>query len=200
MWEVQVTDSITVPGVLELEVQEYYDNSIEELPEIRNEGGNSPTNVISGQTLVKQDSVVGYAINDLAYDPKVEWKVRNNPRVKIEDILEEGRMCKVKIYPGAVKDFDIVYGEQFLTVTVDWVKPTIQGPTEVYPYDVHKYWVKGEDRNVKFSLDTNLAQITDSDNGSCEIEITSGKRGYFTLTCELEDGSTTELEINIKSL
>lgn len=200
VWEVQVTDSITVPGVLELEVQEYYDNTIEELPEIRNEGGNSPVNVISGQTLVKQDTTIGYAISDLAYDPKIEWQVRNNPRVKIEGIYEDGRMCKVKVYPGAVKDFDVVYGDQFLTVTVDWVKPKIQGPDEVYPYDIHKYWVKGDDRNVKFFLDTDLAQIIDSDNGSCEIEITSGKRGYFTLTCELEDGTTTELEIKIKSL
>ena len=30
VWEVQVTDAISVPGILELEIQEYYDNSIAE--------------------------------------------------------------------------------------------------------------------------------------------------------------------------
>lgn len=59
MWEVQVTDSISVPGVLELEVQEYYDNTIAELPEIVNESQQSH---IIGQETVKQDTTVGYFI------------------------------------------------------------------------------------------------------------------------------------------
>lgn len=199
-WEVQVTDSLTVPGIIELEIQEYYDNSIENLPEIKNMGGESPINVISGETLVKQDTVIGYAINDLAYDPKIKWEVRNNPRVKIEEILEDGRMCKVKVYPGAVKDFDVVYGDQYITVTVDWMKPVIQGPQTVYPYDTHTYWVKGDDRKVKFNINSDLAEIIDADNGSCTVEITSGKRGTFTIECELEDGTTTTLDVEIRSL
>ena len=199
-WEVQVTDSISTPGVLELEIQEYYDNFIEELPEIKNLGGETPTNVISGEDVVKQDTVVGYAINDLAYDPKIQWEVRNNPRVKIQETLENGRVCKVKIYPGAIKTFDIVYGEQFKTVTVDWAKSIIQGPQVVYPYDTHTYWIKGEDRKVKFSIDSPLAEIVDSNDGSCKVEILSGKRGTFVIQCELEDGNITELEVEIKSL
>jgi len=199
-WEVQVTDSISTPGILELEIQEYYDNSIEELPEIKRANGEIPLNVISGQTVVKQDMVIGYAINDLAYDPKIEWKIRNNPRVKIEEVLEDGRICKVKVYPGAVKDFDVVYGDQYLTVTIDWAKPKIQGPQTVYPYDTHTYWIKGEDRKVKFMLDSEYAKIVDNDNSSCVVEITSGKRGLFTLQCELEDGSIVELPVEIKSL
>ena len=199
-WEVQVTDSISVPGILELEIQEYYDNSIEELPEIKMANGEIPLNVISGQTVVKQDTVIGYAINDLAYDPKIEWKIRNNPRVKIEEVLEDGRMCKVKVYSGAVKDFDVVYGEQYLTVTIDWAKPKIQGPQTVYPYDTHTYWIKGEDRKVKFMLDSEFAKIIDNDNSSCIVEVTSGKRGLFTLQCELEDGEIVDLPVEIKSL
>ena len=199
-WEVQVTDSLSTPGILQLEIQEYYDNSIEELPEIKNMGGATPVNVISGEDVVKQDTVVGYAINDLAYDPKIQWEVRNNPRVKVQEILEDGRVCKVRVYPGAIKTFDIVYGEQFKTVTVDWAKPVIQGPQTVYPYDTHTYWIKGDDRKVKFSIDSPLAEIIDSDDGSCKVEILSGKRGTFTIKCELEDGSTTELEVEIKSL
>ena len=90
-WEVQVTDSLTVPGIIELNIQEYYDNTIEELPEIKRDENNTELNVISGKTMVKQDTIVGYAINDLAYDPKAEWHVENNPRVEIEEVLEDGQ-------------------------------------------------------------------------------------------------------------
>ena len=55
----QVTDSISVPGILELEVQEYYDNSIADLPEIKKESDDS---FIVGKVTVEQDSVVGYYI------------------------------------------------------------------------------------------------------------------------------------------
>ena len=102
-WEVQVTDSLTVPGIIELNIQEYYDNTIEELPEIKRDEDNTELNVISGKTMVKQDTIVGYAINDLAHDPKAGWHVENNPRVKIEEVLEDGRICKVRIFPGAIK-------------------------------------------------------------------------------------------------
>lgn len=60
IWQVQVTDSITVPGVLELEVQEFYDNTPAELPEIKKE---CCQNQITGKTLVPQDSINGYMVN-----------------------------------------------------------------------------------------------------------------------------------------
>ena len=59
IWEVQVTDSISVPGILELEVQEYYDNPIAELPEIVR---GQEESVIVGENVVEQDSTVGYYI------------------------------------------------------------------------------------------------------------------------------------------
>lgn len=200
-WEVQVTDSLTVPGIIELNIQEYYDNTIEELPEIKRDEDNTELNVISGKTMVKQDTIVGYAINDLAYDPKAEWHVENNPRVKIEEVLEDGRICKVRIFPGAIKTFDLYYGkEQFITVTVDWAKPVIQGPDEVRPYDTHTYWVKGEDRKVKFRIQSDLAEIIDADDSSCKVDITTGRSGKFVIECLLENGEITSLPVEIKSL
>ena len=68
IWEVQVTDSISVPGILELEVQEYYDNPIAELPEIVRE--TDETSVIVGETTVKQDTVIGYYIPAEYVKPK----------------------------------------------------------------------------------------------------------------------------------
>lgn len=200
IWEVQVTDAISVPGILELEIQEYYDNSIAELPEIKLDQ-ETPLNVIKGQTVVKQDSIIGYMIDNAAYDPNIEWEVRDNPRVKIEEILDNGRICKVKIFAGAVKTFRIYYGEQFLEVTIDWQKPIIQGPQEVYPYDTHTYFIKKlpEGEKVEFSIDNNNAQIINTEKDSCQVEIISSKKGKFTLFAKYSDIETS-LPVTIKSL
>ena len=200
IWEVQVTDPITVPGILELEVQEYYDNSIAELPEIKEVSGEYPLNTIKGADIVKQDTIVGYSIDPLCYNKDISWKVENNPRVKLQEILENGRICKVKIYPGAVKTFDICYGEQKRTITIDWAKPIIQGPQEVYPYETHTYWIKGENAKATFSIDSDLAKIIEIGNDYCKVEIVSGKKGEFILYCTPEGQEQTELNIKIKSL
>lgn len=200
VWEVQVTDPITVPGILELEVQEYYDNSIAELPEIKETSGEYPLNTIKGADIVKQDAVVGYSIDPLYYNKDISWKIENNPRVKLQETLENGRVCKVKIYPGAVKTFDICYGEQKRTITIDWAKPIIQGPQEVYPYETHTYWIKGENAKATFSIDSDLAEIIETGNDYCKVEIVSGKKGEFILYCIPEGQEQTELNIKIKSL
>lgn len=200
VWEVQVTDAISVPGILELEIQEYYDNSIAELPEIKLDQ-ETHLNVIKGQTVVRQDSIIGYMIDNAAYDSNIEWEVRDNPRVKIEEILDNGRICKVKIFAGAVKTFRIYYGEQFLEVTIDWQKPIIQGPQEVYPYDTHTYFIKKlpEGEKVEFSIDNNNAQIINTEKDSCQVEIVSSKKGKFTLFAKYADIETS-LPVTIKSL
>lgn len=200
IWEVQVTDPITVPGILELEVQEYYDNSIAELPEIKEVSGEYPLNTIKGVDVVKQDTIVGYSIDPLCYNKDISWKVENNPRVKLQETLENGRICKVKVYPGAVKTFDICYGEQKRTITIDWAKPIIQGPQEVYPYETHTYWIKGENAKATFSIDSDLAKIVETGNDYCKVEIVSGKKGEFVLYCIPEGQEQTELNIKIKSL
>ena len=199
-WEVQVTDSITVPGIIELEVQEYYDNTIEELPKIRqnSEVEIDPKPTIIGETLVKPDTIVGYMIDAEYYSPDNEWSVTDNPRVRIESIKDNGRICEVRIYAGTVKPFTLQYGDQLLKVNIDWEKPIIQGPQVVYPYDTHTYWLKN--KKGEFSINSNLAKIIEFNEDSCKVEIVTGKKGKFVLDCLLEDGTTTSLEIDIKSL
>lgn len=199
-WEVQVTDSITVPGIIELEVQEYYDNTIEELPKIRqhSEVEIDPKPTIIGETLVKPDTIVGYMIDAKYYSPDNEWSVTDNPRVRIESIKDNGRICEVRIYAGTVKPFTLQYGDQLLKVNVDWEKPIIQGPQVVYPYDTHTYWLKN--KKGEFSINSNLAKIIEFNEDSCKVEIVTGKKGKFVLDCLLEDGTTASLEIDIKSL
>lgn len=200
VWEVQVTDSLTVPGIIELEIQEYYDNTIEELPEIKKVSDAA----IIGVTTVKQDTVVGYSIDPLKYDPSLSWEVKNNPRVRIDEILEDGRICKVQIHQGAVKTFDLCYGDEVLTITIDWKKPAIQGPQVVYPYDVHKYWMKDKQK-VTFAIDnSDMATITNFGDDWCEVDIIYSKKGIFTLSAAgtTDDGEEINetLEVEIKSL
>lgn len=201
MWEVQVTDAISVPGILELEIQEYYDNTIAELPEIKLDQ-ETPLNVIKGQTIVKQDTIVGYMIDNEAYDPNIQWEIKDNPRVQIEEIVDNGRICKVKIHAGAIKTFRICYGEQFLEVVIDWKKPIIQGPQEVYPYEIHTYSIKNikEGQKIHFTInDDNMAKIIEEWNDKCKVEIVSGKKGKFILSAKDDNILDTELPITIKS-
>lgn len=199
VWEVQVTDSLTVPGIIELEIQEYYDNTIEELPEIKKATPDEEDAIITGMTTVKQNTSVGYSIGDTYYDPDIEWKVDGNDRVKIAGTYKDGRVCEVKIEDGAVGTFLLEYGTQRITITIDWEESAIQGPTTVYPYDVHKYWMKNQEK-VEFSIDdTNKANITDIGDDWCEVEITCGKKGGFTISAT-GDGVDESLDVQIKSL
>ena len=190
IWEVQVTDSISVPGVLELEVQEYYDNPIAELPEIINENDG----VIMGETVVKQDTIVGYMVSAENYKRKNKWQILGNERVRLQEIIEDGRMCKVRIYPGAVGTYTVKYGEHTSEITIDWEQPYIKGQTEVSPFEFYTYRGKGV-----YSLNTDLAKIVSQDGKQCKIEILTGRTGQFTLYCETEEGEQKELLITIKS-
>lgn len=193
IWEVQVTDSISVPGVLELEVQEYYDNPIAELPEIINENAET-TSTIIGETVVKQDTTVGYTINQSDVKRNAEWKVTGNDRVRLKEVLEDGRICKVRIYQGAIGTYTVSYGDMSLEVEIDWEQPYIKGNVAVSPYEFYTYRGAGT-----YYLDTNLAKIISQDGKSCKIEITTGRTGKFTLYCDTPDGETKELLITIKS-
>ena len=181
MWEVQVTDSITVPGIIELEIQEYYDNTPAELPVIRKMTEEiSP--VIIGVDEVKQDSVVGYKIEPEYYSPEATWQVYGNDRVELHQTLEDGHMCEVKIHPGAIRNFFIQYGEtEPLEVWIDIKDSYIKGPQLVYPYDIHTYWTENAEDIVSFYSNSDLVKVKQLTNNSCEVTIKTGKTGMFTL-------------------
>lgn len=195
IWEVQVTDSITVPGIIELEVQEYYDNSIAELPEIRRELIDEAESII-GKTVVKQDSIVGYQILPTLYKPGTKWKVSCNPRVEIQEIFEDGRTCKVKIHPGAIGKYILSYGDSSIEVKIDWEKPVIQGPQLVYPYETHTYFLKNQ--TGIFSVESDIAKIIEQSDDYCKVEILTGKKGSFIVQCMIDD-SLYELPVTIGS-
>lgn len=191
VWEVQVTDSISVPGILELEVQEYYDNPIADLPEIRKE---SEESVIVGETIVAQDSEVGYYIPKSYLKKNKEWKITGNPRVRLIDVLNNGNMCKVKIFSGAIGSYIISYGDYSLECTIDWQRNYIIGPNIIYPYSLVSYKAAGT-----FSVDSDLVKINNQNGKSCEIEVLTGRKGSFNLTCTTEDGDVYTLPVTIGS-
>ena len=191
IWEVQVTDSISVPGILELEVQEYYDNPIAELPEIKKETEDS---VIVGETIVSQDSEIGYYIPKSYLKKKYEWKVTGNPRVRILEVLNNGNMCKVKVFDGAVGNYTISYGDYNLECTIDWQRNYIIGPDVIYPYSLVSYKGTGI-----YTIDSDLVRINRQDGKSCDIEVLTGRKGSFNLTCTTDEGEVYTLPITIGS-
>lgn len=201
MWEVQVTDPITVPGILELEVQEYYDNFVEELPPVVPE--KDSISQILGDKKVRQDTVNGYEIESEYYNPKYVWKVFDNDRVELAETLLNGRICKVKVHPGAIKTYKVYYGPEngnggySIEVSIDISKSQINGDEEVYPYDIKEYAVKSDGI---FWVETKLAKVTQTESTKCSVEILSGKKGGFTLYCKDKASQEVyELPIKIKS-
>lgn len=196
-WQVQVVDSVTVPGIIELEVQEYYSNFAEKLPKVNR----VENDVIIGNTEVDQQDEVGYQIREAYYNKDYSWSIVDNPRVKILDVYQDGYTCKIKVYKGAVGSFTVRYGdkdnEYLLPVTILPVHKTIDGPQEVYPYDTVTYTTE---MDGNFYIDTKLAKIVSKTSNSCEIEIKTGKSGEFNLYFADNDDNEYVLPITIGSL
>ena len=115
-WQIKVVDTLTVPGIIELEVQEYFDSLTEDLVEI----------------------------NHIDVDNK------------------------------------------------------IIGPQEVYPYENYIYQIDNIDGI--FSIDDlTKANIIEQQNGECNIEIITGKKGKFNLTYTVNEDKYI-LPITILSL
>lgn len=187
MWEVQVTDSISVPGIIELEIQEYYDNTPAELPEIKR-AEVPKSDCIIGVTEVKQDTIVGYEIEPEFYDPNAKWKVYGNDRVVMHRTIDEGRMCEVRIYDGAIRNFFVQYGNnEPLEVWIDIREPYIKGPQLVYPYDTHTYFTENSDDILEFYSDSPLVKVTQLTDNSCSVKIKSSKSGEFDLYARNEE-------------
>lgn len=197
-WEAQVVDAITVPGIIEIEVQEFYDNTPAELPKIIKEGCHE----IVGRESVEQDEEYGYTIRDSYRNPDYTWSVSGNPRVEVIDIYDDGQSCKVKVHPGAIRGFQIVYGDDHsgyhMDVTIARKCKGINGPQTVYPYDIVTYTtpVAGQ-----FHVESQLVKIVDTTETSCTIEVETGKKGNFVLFFNPDNENTTiELPVTIGSL
>lgn len=197
MWEVQVTDPISVPGILELELQEYYDNKEADLPQVKPSDKNQ---LIKGEKIVKQNTSVGYMVDDSIYNPSTSWTIAGNDRVKIEETLNGGKICKVKIHEGAVGKFTLTYGKNSLEVTIDTADSFISGPVEVFPYSTNRYSIAlPQGKEALFRTDNPNTKIVAVGDDYCDVEIVSGKSGKFKVMVKIDE-TIYELPVKIKSL
>lgn len=185
-WEVHVVDEISVPGIIELEIREFYDDPLEDLPVVEQEGCHE----IIGRETVEQDGTYGYMIRSAYVNPEFSWRVEGNPRVEIE--FQEGDTCNVLVHDGAIRGFRLIYGNKtsgyYMDITIERECKGIIGPQTVYPYDIVDY-----ETNVKgtFSLsDNRIAKIIERKDTSCTVEIMTGKTGDFELIFEPTDFDT----------
>ena len=189
-------DTLTVPGIIELEVQEYYDSISQDVIEVIR---TDTEEKIIGRQTVEADSLVGYQIPEMLFDKNDSWFITNNENVLIEELQQNGRICVVKILDNASGNFILHYGDFELNISIE--QPTIQtdiiGPIEVYPYDIQKYYI--EDTSGIYSINKSCAKILNQANGVCEIEIVSSKKDNFILTYTTEE-NIYSLPIKILSL
>lgn len=197
MWEVQVTDPISVPGILELELQEYYDNKEADLPQVK---PSDKDQLIKGEKIVKQNTSVGYMVDDSIYNPSTSWTIAGNDRVKIEEVLNNGQICKVKVNEGAIGKFTLSYGTNSMEITIDTSDSFISGPIEVFPYSTNRYSiVLPQGKEALFRTDNPNAKIVAVGDDYCDVEIVSGKSGKFKVMIKIDE-TIYELPVKIKSL
>ena len=197
MWEVQVTDPISVPGILELELQEYYDNKEADLPQVK---PSDKDQLIKGEKIVKQNTSVGYMVDDSIYNPSTSWAIAGNDRVKIEEVLNNGQICKVKVNEGAIGKFTLSYGTNGMEITIDTSDSFINGPTEVFPYSTNRYSITlPQGKEALFKTDNPSAKIVAVGDDYCDVEIVSGKSGKFKVMVKIDE-TIYELPVKIKSL
>lgn len=196
-WEVQVTDPISVPGILELELQEYYDNKEADLPQVKPSDKNQ---LIKGEKIVKQNTSVGYMVDDSIYNPSTSWTIAGNDRVKIEEVLNNGQICKVKVNEGAIGKFTLSYGTNSMEITIDTSDSFINGPTEVFPYSTNRYSIAlPQGKQALFKTDNPSAKVVAVGDDYCDVEIVSGKSGKFKVMVKIDE-TIYELPVKIKSL
>lgn len=197
MWEVQVTDPISVPGILELELQEYYDNKEADLPQVK---PSDKDQLIKGEKIVKQNTSVGYMVDDSIYNPSTSWTIAGNDRVKIEEVLNNGQICKVKVNEGAIGKFTLSYGTNSMEIIVDTSDSFINGPTEVFPYSTNRYSIAlPQGKEALFRTDNPNAKVVAVGDDYCDVEIVSGKSGKFKVMVKIDE-NIYELPVKIKSL
>lgn len=77
------------------------------------------------------------------------------------------------------------------------IQPQIQGPSQVYPYDIIEYKILNSAPGAWY-LSNNRAKILEQNDSSVKIEITTGKSGSISLI--YKNGSKEDIVFNIEIL
>lgn len=126
-------------------------------------------------------------------------------KIKVDGHTWQVKVVDVLTVPGII---ELEVGEYFDSITEDIVEVnqidipySITGLQKVYPYEKYSYNINDNILNTgTFSIDDiNKAIIINQENGQCEIEIITGKKGSFNLIYTIEEDQYI-LPITILSL
>ena len=98
-WQVKVVDTLTVPGIIELEVQEYFDSLTENLVEVHQVDSD---NDIIGPQIVYPYETYKYNIENIVG----EFSIDNN---KATIISQNEGQCTIEILTGKKGSFNLIY-------------------------------------------------------------------------------------------
>lgn len=196
-WEVQVTDDISVPGVLELEVQEYFDNNTDDLPKISKEENQ---NIIIGKTIVNPNELIGYQIDKSYLSDDSSWSIINNNKVTFNVIKNYPNMIEVKIDSSASGSFTIKYGSYSIDVTINDSMNKILGSSEILVYSEDNIYDCNFSDTGNWSVDSTKVSIISQTSNQCKLKVLTGKKDNFNLIYNKSDGTKIIFNINIKSL
>ena len=139
-------------------------------------------------------------VDDSIYNPSTSWTIAGNDRVKIEEVLNNGQICKVKVNEGAIGKFTLLYGTNSMEITIDTSDSFINGPTEVFPYSTNRYSIAlPQGKEALFKTDNPSAKVVAVGDDYCDVEIVSGKSGKFKVMVKIDE-NIYELPVKIKSL
>lgn len=123
-WRVEAIDSISVPGILEINAIEYYSNETEDDVENGVVGGLiiKPINpnpeeieeAIIGETFIKPKKVYSYQFTRSILNS--DWSVDKHVPVELEI---DGREVKIKWISNYSGQFDLTYGDYTKTIVVE---------------------------------------------------------------------------------
>lgn len=125
-WRVEAVDSISMPGILEINATEYYINEQEDNLEDKTVGSliaesidpNPTTTDIIGETFIFPKKTYTYYFDG---EVVLEWKIKNNKKLPVSlKIIKETKKPTVEISwtSGYSGQFDLLYGDYKKTIIV----------------------------------------------------------------------------------
>lgn len=122
-WRVEATDSISVPGILEITAVEYYANETEDdinkgivgglISEIKNPNTTQEEKTIQGDTFIKPKKWYEYTYKGIR---KEDWTFDSKVPIEVEI---KGKTIRIKWTSTYSGQFDLYYGEQKKTIVVE---------------------------------------------------------------------------------
>lgn len=139
------------------------------------------------------------------------------------DFFHRFKLLKIEGQTWEVQATNAFYGEGIIKVTVkeyyenplqdyyeerekknkdnSTIESDIVGDTEVYPYDIKEYFLRGSFKEGTWSINNNKAKIIEVKDNSAIVGVVTGKSGEFILTYSEENPEKVlTLKVKINSL